>query len=805
MSFIIEPILDIGKNELIEHLPGSEFASKTAELANDLGLSFAEKVPILGPMLKKGEQLFGWGKNELETILTGGRKEFESYFGDGKAPDNAVDSGFDHVLNDSKTGFNTINTFDEFNENYNNLSEDAKLKGLTDATEKLENHSNEHTNKVLNDVFEGKKLIGQDNRIKKMIDLNRNVDGSINLDILNPIDDSFINKLTSDTTEEELLDIIADSNIDFNKYLKKGKTKEEKFIGKLLDDFSNKVPITEEYKAAQRKQISILNKERMVRTRRLTKILNDEIEHKPIRNFLLSTEDTPESLTIPTLTREDQEFLDVGDKIGENEIPEFRKVLTPDEIIAGEVEPKLTQAQIEEKIERKNSIKKKIEEMLKQRIPRGVDTIKSPPTRGVDTIKSPPTRGVDTIKSLPTRQLPEVRKVLTPDEITAQIEEKTLMNNKDVENRMMLDEPPEPSPDDEIRGGLTFVRPENRLPKTSATTFIGEDGIPISYDKFKKIIPDVPEDIYEELKTKYEEFKKDNIGFDGIKTIREKISKMSYLDLLKYGAGAAVAAGGVGLALMSSKSISEIENKIDKAYDSMGVPKGIKDVTKSIMQDIRKYGTSQTKKFTDTIEKFLNDNEELRGLRETAQRTLQIFNQPSSSVVTDNENNENYKKANEAVLEKEAIIEQRLKQITKQADIAKESIERAKDKEQQDKDKKEKEKKQKINEQNNRIKKVEEQFDKLPAELERSIRPQLSGDSMKTPINVNIVNRLQSPTTGTNDINDGIDNNDPDNDHDNDPMNNNIDMIDSLGLQPMKKNNFLRPINNSPMKNKLKL
>jgi len=783
MSFIIEPILDIAKNELIEHLPGSEFASKTAELANDAALSFAEKVPVLGPMLKKGEQLFGWGKNELETILTGGRKEFESYFGDGKAPNNAVDSGFDHVLNDSKTGFNTINTFDEFNENYNNLSEDAKLKGLTDATEKLENHSNEHTNKVLNDVFEGKKLIGQDNRIKKMIDLNRNVDGSINLDILNPIDDSFINKLTSDTTEEELLDIIADSNIDFNKYLKKGKTKEEKFIGKLLDDFSNKVPITEEYKAAQRKQISILNKERMVRTRRLTKILNDEIEHKPIRNFLLSTEDTPESLTIPTLTREDQEFLDVGYKRGENEIPEVRKVLTPDEITAGEVEPKLTQAQIEEKIERKNSIKKKIEEMLKQRIPRQVEP----------------------------KVEPKVEPIIVEDDA------KTLMNNKDVENRMMLSEPPEPSPEDEIRGGPTYVRPENRnrLIKTSATTFIGEDGIPISYDKFKKIIPDVPEDIYDELKTKYEEFKKDNIGFDGIKTIREKISKMSYLDLLKYGAGAAVATGGVGLALMSSKSISEIEDKIDKAYDSMGVPKGIKDVTKSIMQDMRKYGTSQTKKFTDTIEKFLNDNEELRGLRESAQRTLQIFNQPSSSVVTDNENNENYKKANEAVQEKEAIIEQRLKQISKQADIAKESIERAKDKEQQDKDKKEKEKKQKINEQNNRIKKVEEQFDKLPAELERSIRPQLNGDSMKTPINVNIVNRLQSPTTGTNDINDGINNNDPDNelkikDHDNElkikePMNNNIDMIDSLGLQPMKKNNFLRPINNSPMKNKLKL
>ena len=67
MSFILEPLLDIAKNEVIDNLPGGEFASKTAEIANNAILSLAEKVPVLGPMVKKGEQLFGWGKNKIET------------------------------------------------------------------------------------------------------------------------------------------------------------------------------------------------------------------------------------------------------------------------------------------------------------------------------------------------------------------------------------------------------------------------------------------------------------------------------------------------------------------------------------------------------------------------------------------------------------------------------------------------------------------------------------------------------------------------------------------------------------------
>ena len=43
-------------------------------------------------------------------------------------------------------------------------------------------------------------------------------------------------------------------------------------------------------------------------------------------------------------------------------------------------------------------------------------------------------------------------------------------------------------------------------------------------------------------------------------------------------------------------------------------------------------------------------------------------------------------------------------------------------------------------------------------ELDRLIRPQLAGDSMKTPVNVNITNRVQSPSNIENvdDVKEGV-------------------------------------------------
>ena len=54
---------------------------------------------------------------------------------------------------------------------------------------------------------------------------------------------------------------------------------------------------------------------------------------------------------------------------------------------------------------------------------------------------------------------------------------------------------------------------------------------------------------------------------------------------------------------------------------------------------------------------------------------------------------------------------------------------------------------------------VTERFDRLPGELAGIIRPSLAGDSMRKPVNVNIVNRIQSPSNvqGTNQkVNDGV-------------------------------------------------
>ena len=806
-------------------------------------------------------------------------------------------------------------------DHFKGLTDADKIKGTEDATKHLEDHSIDHTNKIIKDFFPDNS-IGIDQKINRVLKYARNSDGSINMDLINPIDDSFIDKINDNTTENEIIDMLADSNIDYEPSVgfsnTTGKktitnTQELTYMKNLISDIQDNIPINKDF---ERGQIAKFNRARLTRAKRIIKVMKEKNLHGPLRNFLLSTQDLPESgVLLPEMEQAEQLELE------KPSLPNSPKVLTPDEII-----------------ERRNLIKNRI---IKPRGPRGIRPRSKPSLK--DPIEPSQKQSLPDIQELetdeplepprnplideppepspsePKIQLPKKSKldisepetgenIIEPnlpkiditqdefirnrfgqegvdlykrndienftneqDELFEQIKTsvnasirndgpfktrtlvkpgqiqtmaRTFMNNLDgetIKSIITTDEidflkqlkisedgsrflPDEFALDniDEIkelvnkkigisdRAMETLFKDFEKL-NTSAETFISDDGLPISYEELSSIVPGLPRDVYEKLSENFKKFNKDNLSVGGIKKginfIREKFSKMTYMELFKYGATTAFAGGGIGLSLMNAQTLKNLTEKIDNAFDAIGAPQIVKDATKSVMKDMLKYGTSQTKQFTDTLQQFLREHKELGGLQEAAQSALQIFNQPSSSIVTDNENNEKYKRATQEVQDKEESIEERINQISKQAQIAKESIERKKDEERMEEEQKEKKKIKKERDTNKRIKKVEEQFDKLPEQLERSIRPQLAGDSMKSPINVNIVNRLQSPTTANNtdDINDGIENDD-DNDKQQEikPLGKNDDVFDMVET-PQKQNNFIRKVNVPPIKRKLKL
>jgi hypothetical protein len=265
--------------------------------------------------------------------------------------------------------------------------------------------------------------------------------------------------------------------------------------------------------------------------------------------------------------------------------------------------------------------------------------------------------------------------------------------------------------------------------------------------------------IWDNIKSGFEKFKDDFIKTSG--TIQNQIKNLTPKELLFGVGGLALATGGIVLSLQDEKEVEKLEVNVDKALDDIGAPETLKNLTKGVLKDMRETGNKQTAQFKQTLQKFINDQAQLAGLGENAKKALQIFNQPTQSLIVQNENQDKLKKAEDAFERKKGEVGQRVAQIEKQATITKQSIDKDKEDKRIEREQKKLEEKKKEVEDETRIKKVEERVSKIPQELQNIIRPQLAGDKIKQrvePVNVNIINRVQSPTNAdhVDVLNDGV-------------------------------------------------
>ena len=1030
MSIILEPFLDIAKDQAIKHLPGAEFASKTLEVANDAALSVAEKLPIIGPMIKKGVQLFDWGEDKISTILTGARDEIEKKFGIGSAPENAVTDVNKHTLNDGDFQFDKKGFLDSIPDRMKNIGDAEKQAGAEKAQKILEDHATDTAKNTVDELFSGGSNTGTKAKLRSKLELRR-PDGSINMKVINPIDvNSVINKLDGITTDQELDDLLEDSGLDIRNLRKK----DGKVFKQIKNDFRelrlNNID-EEEFKFRTRQELGSINPDRLTISKSLGRGIKG-IEHKPLRNFLLGTQDLPEAGVPfedePRRIGEEpkprlEDFPD--DTTGERRVPTFGKPeLTPDRIVElnnkikeivdsnpkfkfndkslfnlfkdktdEEISNFLPDLKVLDKIKESNNILTNQEEFNDDELIKlsNINTlldnpVKSRPSFVLGELKEEQAGGVgldneelekilnsvssknnitiDDFKSLGKNQqeelitnlkrlnrptpfnrlfdselrtilsLGEDESFITRDQFITKnfgVDGLKLFNSEDVENlsleqKIKLEEinealgkrkipfkdefikeefkkkiipqdtpsdipqdappdipqdaPPdtpiestrEPSEsisildkffddiesgedigqDEELTEGFSrifetldeqeqneisemtpfsgggddlrstvlklaektgqsendifkvmrnfFNKIKNKLltnnneyintldvtpvnalntledpalsnefrelfgdtdnPKFDLSDLTDESGTELlSLDETAeklKVEPSSLSKIYDNIKEGFKKFKNDYI--DENENIPEEIKNLTIKEALLGVGGTALGIAGIALSLQDKEAIQKLEGNVDKALDNVGAPKIVKDITKGILRDMRKYGNKQTKQFQDTLNKFIKEEMELKLLQGTAQRALQIFNQPSTSVITNNEHEESLKQAETEVQQKEQVLEERLKQIDKQGMITKNSIDKQKEEEIIKKSEDEIRKKVKEVKDEQRIRKVEETVQKLPKELEGVIRPQLKGDSIKSPVNVNIINRVQSPTnteTGD-DVNDGI-------------------------------------------------
>jgi hypothetical protein len=280
--------------------------------------------------------------------------------------------------------------------------------------------------------------------------------------------------------------------------------------------------------------------------------------------------------------------------------------------------------------------------------------------------------------------------------------------------------------------------------------------------------------IWDNIKSGFEKFKDDFIKTSG--TIQNQIKNLTPKELLFGVGGLALATGGIVLSLQDEKEVEKLEVNVDKALDDIGAPETLKNLTKGVLKDMRETGNKQTAQFKQTLQKFINDQAQLAGLGENAKKALQIFNQPTQSLIVQNENQDKLKKAEDAFERKKGEVGQRVSQIEKQATITKQSIDKDKEDKRIEREQKKLEEKKKEVEDETRIKKVEERVSKIPQELQNIIRPQLAGDKIKQrvePVNVNIINRVQSPTNAdhVDVLNDGVIQKNKEIDEDKEPKN----------------------------------
>ena len=213
---------------------------------------------------------------------------------------------------------------------------------------------------------------------------------------------------------------------------------------------------------------------------------------------------------------------------------------------------------------------------------------------------------------------------------------------------------------------------------------------------------------------------------------------------LAIGAGGAGAGGLAGLALGSGNA----KDLLQGVAGRNGIPGEIQKIIKGILDGP---DSPEKTKIEKSINDIIDNEKNIDKSNQGAKVALQIFNQPSVSQVENNQNKSNLDTIESKVKSLRSQLTERVGRLSRQSKLARASLDRRRRrKDEQESLKRRVERDEKL---------VTERFDRLSGELAGIIRPSLAGDSMRKPVNVNIVNRIQSPSNvqGTNQkVNDGV-------------------------------------------------
>lgn len=954
MSIFFEPILDVAKNELMEHMPGAEFASRTAEYINNKAIGIAEKIPVIGPMLKKGAQLFNWGEDQVNALLRGTADDIEKHFGIGPktktTPKNVVNDIKDHDFfreNEIDKDGNEIDNQIDFNKAYKAYSDADKQNGAIKAHDILHEHSKDFVRKTLDERIQGRtgpQFNAMKNKLKEL-----NPDGSINMKLFDPIDFKF-NDVFDSSTNQELEQLFEESGFDPNSkaemdlknklisdFKEKGKINAEEFKNKLKDEIIKRNDFRAKVKTRMGRQIN--------KNPNLDEFFSKKLrpEQKPLRNFLLGTEtsptstpeiisgDRPERLELELERKKIKEKFDARNPlISIDKLEEVSKVMTDEEIKElsesfsvlkklsatddniltnqidlsdkeliqlSEINPflkeplksppvktlealqaqeaqgvGLEESEVSETLEKITSpdgiLIKGFDELTevekgtfkdilnrvnkRQGIPYQEQELKRALSLGEEAIEEPSLQEITESEFEPTEELK--RKTLEdvgvqidgdPPKVSefdeskkksqtfvkqdhfSELQLKTLNDFFDKEENFELfdilekevrESWMESIPVDKTKlvtsyselGGGTFTRfktflndsaltvnefidkaesvllerqkdiwskSEDFLNKTVSDAFanteeeinnftrfidkpleeITDGGDLLPPDELARRLDRPPEEIlskYDRMENAYNEFirkiVKDN------PTLEKLLDGVTFKDALFAGAGGGFASAGLVLSSKSREDIQKLKTTVNKALDSIGAPELLKDAINKTLDDMEDVENKQTRQFQETMKQFIREQGELKQLETRKEQALQIFNQPSTSIVTDNEHSNELKKAEKALSEKQIKLQTRIKQLEKQAKLTKQSIERQREKKKRQKFQAELKKRKAKADKELKLKRVAPRIQ--PNEQLGVIRPQLAGDSMKKPINVNIINRVQSPShnESVHKVNDGI-------------------------------------------------
>lgn len=223
--------------------------------------------------------------------------------------------------------------------------------------------------------------------------------------------------------------------------------------------------------------------------------------------------------------------------------------------------------------------------------------------------------------------------------------------------------------------------------------------------------------------------------------------------------GAAAVAGAVESGKLADQ-IGSMKRKVGRLMGEAGAPEELQDAVDGVLDDMKDITNNQTRAFMQTLSELLKDRNRLQTAQGEHQRALNIFNQPSTSIVTDNEHATALKKAERQLKSAEKTFGNRLAKLERQSRIVKNSITTEKRKRERAKLAASRRKEQANKKRE--MKTVAPRIQPMDKSQEELLRRRMLGESMKTrtiekPINVNIINRVQSPSNNTaRDINEGI-------------------------------------------------